>query len=254
MKSVNEKMQEKLKYRTLDIDILNHLVHIPEKSQAKLRKTTIMTIKTSLFRAARALLNWSQKDLAERAGVSDVSIINYETGKRTPQQNTLERIQQAFELAGVSFTKHGLELKEDVITIIEGENWYLRLLDDVYYHLIDEKDAELIIMFSDDKVSPPEANDRYRKIRNAGIRMRQLVEEGNTYLMGPLKEYRYLPSSKFTNYVSLIYGDRLAVCTDDNTKAVIFKDPRLTQAWTYLIGILWDVLPQPEESTANERF
>lgn len=213
-----------------------------------------MTIKPSLLRAARALLNWSQKDLAERSGISDVSIINFENEKRTPHQNTLDKIKQSFELAGISFTKNGLELNEDTITIIEGENWYVRLLDDVYYNLMDEKDAELLIMFSDDRVSPPEVNDRYRKIRNAGIRMRQLVEDGNTYLMGPLKEYRYLPSARFKNYVALIYGNRVAICTADNSKAVVFKDPHLTQAWTNLMDILWDVMPEPKESTADARF
>lgn len=213
-----------------------------------------MTIKVSQIRAARALLNWSQKDLAERSGVSEVSIINYENEKRTPHQNTLGKILQAFELAGVIFTKNGLEMKEDAVTVIEGDGWYVRLLDDVYYSLMDEKGAELLLICADDKMSPPEVNDRYRKIRNSGIRMRQLVEDGNTYLMGPLKEYRYMPKERFKNYVSLIYGGKVAVCTDANTKALVFKDPLLAETWTNLFDVMWDVLKQPEKSEADERF
>lgn len=213
-----------------------------------------MTIKVSQIRAARALLNWSQKDLAERSGVSEVSIINYENEKRTPHQSTLGKILQAFELAGVIFRKNGLEMKEDAVTVIEGDGWYVRLLDDVYYSLMDEKGAELLLICADDKMSPPEVNDRYRKIRNSGIRMRQLVQDGNTYLMGPLKEYRYMPKERFKNYVSLIYGGKVAVCTDANTKALVFKDPLLAETWTNLFDVMWDVLKQPEKSEADERF
>ncbi len=84
--------------------------------------------------------------------------------------------------------------------------------------------------------------------------MRQLVQDGNTYLMGPLKEYRYMPKERFKNYVSLIYGGKVAVCTDANTKALVFKDPLLAETWTNLFDVMWDVLKQPEKSEADERF
>jgi hypothetical protein len=103
-------------------------------------------------------------------------------------------------------------------------------------------------------MSPPEVNNLYRKIRAAGVSMRQLVEEGNPYLMGPLDEYRYMPKERFNNYVSLIYGDKVAVCTDGNTKALIFKDPLLAKTWKNLFDLMWDVLKQPEKSNADEKF
>ncbi len=213
-----------------------------------------MQLRVEQVRAARALLDWSQKDLAERAGVSEPSVINFEKEKSTPNQGTVDKIFSAFSLAGVSFIERGVFLKEDTITTIEGDNWYLRLLDDVYYSLIDQKDGELLLISADDRMSPPEVNNRYRKIRNAGIRMRQLVEDGNTYLMGPIKEYRYIPKDHYTNYVCLIYGQKIAVCTDHNSKTVVFKDPMLSSMWANMFNLLWDTLKQPENSDAPERF
>ncbi len=213
-----------------------------------------MLPKGNQIAAARALLGWDQKDVAERVGLTVAAISKIEKGENKGKSTTLDAIQSAFEMAGVVFTEHGVELKENVISVIDGDNWYLRLLDDVYFSLANTKNPELLLMCADDSKSPPEVNDLYKKIRSNGVQMRQLVEEGNTYLMGPLNEYRYMPKERFNNYVSLIYGDKVAVCTDANTKALVFKDPLLAKTWKNLFDLMWDVLEQPKKSNANEKF
>lgn len=213
-----------------------------------------MKFDAAKIRAARALLDWGQRDLAERSGVSHMAITNLEQGKTEPQSETIEKIQNAFELAGVVITLKGVEYKDVTVTTMDGDGWYLRLLDDVYYTLLDKPDAEYLTMCADDKVSTPDVNNRLKKIRNAGIRMRQLVQEGNTYLMGPIKEYRYIPQEQFRNNVSLIYGDKVAVCTEHGTKAIVFKDADLAATWRNIFDVMWNKLEEPKESTARERF
>jgi transcriptional regulator with XRE-family HTH domain len=214
----------------------------------------MILINAQQIRAARGLLDWSQEVLAGRAGISKDSVKNIEKSITNPQPATLEKIKQAFELSGVEFTATGLEQKDESVTVIDGADWYLRLLDDVHASLHDKKNAELLIMCADDRKSPEEVNALYRKIRNAGIKMRQLVEDGNTYLMGPVSEYRYMPKDKFINYVSLIYGDKVAICTDQNTKAIVFKDTILAMTWSNLFDVLWGLLEEPMKSDAQESF
>jgi transcriptional regulator with XRE-family HTH domain len=55
-------------------------------------------------RAARAMLQWKQADLALKAGVSVMTIRNFEAGHTEPMRATLVVLQQAFERAGVEFT------------------------------------------------------------------------------------------------------------------------------------------------------
>jgi predicted transcriptional regulator len=60
-------------------------------------------ITSAQCRAARALLAWSQHELAEAAGVGVVTIHQLEAGTSDPRRATLEVIGRAFEKAGVEF-------------------------------------------------------------------------------------------------------------------------------------------------------
>jgi transcriptional regulator with XRE-family HTH domain len=58
-------------------------------------------------RAARALLNWNQAQLAAAAQVSVTTVRTFETEKSAPQRSTLDVIRRALEAAGVEFTNGG---------------------------------------------------------------------------------------------------------------------------------------------------
>jgi DNA-binding XRE family transcriptional regulator len=64
-------------------------------------------ITTGQIRAARALIGWTQVDLAKASGVSEISIKNIERGATDPRASTLEAFQRAFEKAGVVFLEPG---------------------------------------------------------------------------------------------------------------------------------------------------
>jgi transcriptional regulator with XRE-family HTH domain len=54
-------------------------------------------------RAARGLLDWSQQELADRAGLGIVTIRQIEVGITDPRRATLAVLKQAFERAGIEF-------------------------------------------------------------------------------------------------------------------------------------------------------
>lgn len=58
-------------------------------------------IDAAQMRAARGLLNWTQRELAERSGASLATIKNVEAAVRDTRVGTLRAIQEAFEAAGV---------------------------------------------------------------------------------------------------------------------------------------------------------
>jgi len=74
-----------------------------EKSMAEEQKS--LTAKQ--VRAARALLAWSQQDLAKVAGVAPSTVADFERNQRTPVPNNADAIRKALEDAGISFPEGG---------------------------------------------------------------------------------------------------------------------------------------------------
>lgn len=67
---------------------------------------SILSVSIRQVKAARALLGWSQRDLAENSGVSEPTIKRLEAGdgQLGGRESTVAAIRAALEQAGVAFT------------------------------------------------------------------------------------------------------------------------------------------------------
>lgn len=58
-------------------------------------------------RAARALLGWTQADLARASGLNKRTVMDAESGAKWPRPSTLAKLAQALENAGVELIAAG---------------------------------------------------------------------------------------------------------------------------------------------------
>jgi transcriptional regulator with XRE-family HTH domain len=65
-------------------------------------------------KAARALLGWSQGDLAREAKVGASTVADFERGQRNPVANNLTAMREALERQGVVFTSGGVVFGKDI--------------------------------------------------------------------------------------------------------------------------------------------
>jgi transcriptional regulator with XRE-family HTH domain len=79
-----------------------------------------------LCRAARGLLAWGQRELAQRANVAHKTIAEFELGARRPYERTLRDITSAFEAGGVVF----IEPKDGVHAMGVALGWNAMLGED----------------------------------------------------------------------------------------------------------------------------
>src|SRR5580658_7363821 len=88
--------------------------------------TEKMSFSPAQCRAARALLGWSQAELADASKVATKTIADFERGDRTPYERTLADLRQALEIARIEFTN--------------GDNPGVRMREDrTFGHVYDEK-------------------------------------------------------------------------------------------------------------------
>jgi transcriptional regulator with XRE-family HTH domain len=59
--------------------------------------------------AARTLLGWTPADLAQAAGVSSITVRQFEAGKIEGERRALTMMQRALEGAGIQFAKDGTD-------------------------------------------------------------------------------------------------------------------------------------------------
>jgi hypothetical protein len=77
-----------------------------------------MSIDAAQCRAARALLNWNQLELAHAANIGTATLKRFEVGLRIPIPNNMAAIQKVLEEAGIKFIDRnksggpGVRLKE----------------------------------------------------------------------------------------------------------------------------------------------
>lgn len=207
------------------------------------------------IRAARALLNWSQSHLAERAGVSQVTVANLETGRIQGSRSTLAKIETALEHEGIEFIGNGVRRREEYLGFFAGPDAYLRLLDDVYFTIGASK-GEVLFSGADERKNFDGVEERMKRLVHAGVRYRVLIEEGNTHILGKLSHYRQIPSQYFSNGVTVIYGDKYAILVvlEDGPRVHILNNLHIAEAQRKIFEFLWTRGLKPYKSEMDARY
>lgn len=102
------------------------------KKMTESERPTDMTELAQLVKAARKRKGWTQKDLADAAGIYSGTVSNFELGKTEPQPHHLRAMLQALDLEGeagdavASATRS--EFSPDVKTFLDVMGLFLEAL------------------------------------------------------------------------------------------------------------------------------
>lgn len=207
----------------------------------------IKMITGAQIRAARGLLSWSREDLATVSKVTAAAIKNIEdTPEVRPQVKTAEAITSAFAAKGVEFTERGVAWVDDLVRKLEGENCYLRLIDEVYQELHNQPKAEVLSICTDDAVSPDHVVQAIKRWHDAGIKCRFLTHENSERFDFPLKEYRLIPERFYKNSVMVVYADKVATLSAANDAVIIVRDKDQADMMRGLFEMIWLQSPMPK--------
>lgn len=195
------------------------------------------------LKAARALLDWRQEDLAHKSGISLAAINKLEREIVSPRQFTMDTLQQTFEREGVEFTEGpGVRMTSDLfrMQVLDGESAPPKLLDDIYNTLKDgHHKKEFLLSGLDERFWEPYfdvVQNHQRRTRELGIDCRALICEGDRnvlpYLKNPEKMYRWISRELFTQMLYYVYGNKYAMVIFEKPVRVIIIESKIV-AETY---------------------
>lgn len=202
------------------------------------------------IRAARALLNWSQSDLAERAGLSQTGIARIESGVNQPNLQTMERITQAFNDAGIEFiADRGVERRRNEVRRYSGSIGFREFMDDVYktakevggdISLYNAKPANWI------KWLGTEWNQMHAErmaILLENINFRITCQKGDYSFIGSKHaEYRWVPDELWNERSFYAYGDKIGFLDfeEDSVEIFILKQKQFADSFRTLFNVAWE--------------
>lgn len=208
------------------------------------------------LRAIRAGIDWSQGQLAKKAGLTQPTISGLEKGELTnPGTKAVKAIVAACEAEGFHFIDSGIMKKETNTYTIEGDDCYLRLLKSAQDQLA--QGDYFLKSGADERRSGPEVIEQLQAMRDKGILMQSLIRPGDTHVMGQLDEYRWLDEQIYVRGdVKVIFGDCVAylVTWTDPAKIIVVNDKIITAEARRTFEYIWRQSEQPQESSAPIRF
>lgn len=196
-------------------------------------------------RAARGLLNWTQKDLAKIAGMSELAINNFERGISSMKDRNLALLTQAFMDGGVEFPdQYGVRKRTEGVKILKGPTALRELWNDVFERMKD-KGGEIVITHVDEertlKQEPEALLDHLKRLKKHGITERLLSCEGDETFLMPKKCYRWISKELFTSTISsYVYLDRVALQMWNESMIVLIQSEDAASAERKRFDFLWE--------------
>ncbi len=202
------------------------------------------------LRMAKAALNWSFEEWARRTGLSVMGLRKVVSGESKPHASTITKIIRVFEDHGLDFFNGGVRQRQEIIRIYEGDDCYLRVLEEI----LNEKPKEVLFSGADESRSTSESIARLQEIRKAGISFRNLIKNGDTFIMGDLYEYRWMPDGLFVDGdVKVIYGNTVVYFASwlEMPRVIKITDVNIAEQNIRMFEYLWKMGRTPSKTTSD---
>jgi len=204
----------------------------------------MQTITPEQIRAARALLNWKQSDLAAKTGLSLPSINNIERSIGSPRLSTLQTIKEVFQSAGIEFIgNNGVQKHSEVFEMREhqGEDFIEKMNDDLFSCMHGPED-EVLMYGINERMYPtvPEQMLRhYEYQKKTGFIERILLRDNDDFFLSDPHTYRWVPSELLGVIPYYCYKDRLVFIMWETKRVVIIRSQSIAATFRAQFEFLW---------------
>ncbi len=199
------------------------------------------------IKAARALLGWTQKELAKVSGISLAAIAQIESGAGNPRVVTMTIIQKAFEKYGIEFSDDpGVRIQQEPfdVTVWQGKEAIDNLWNDIEETLSNGGTLSVSAVQHSiwEGFFPGKVEYIYERRRKKNIMTRGLFSRKEDNTAWPPEACRLVPLEALNTHTPhYIYADKVAlVKLTDPLRVVLIRNPTLAESFLKQFQYLWD--------------
>ncbi len=223
-----------------------------------------MIISPKQLRAARAILEISQNDVAKEVNMTHTKLSRLEKGTTDATSSDLREIQAFYENKGLEFIdNHGVRVRETFETMYYGQKG-LRELMDVLYETAKKEGGDIcqfhlgsgkFKQWLGEEWYRPHA-ERMTKIKDK-FDFKVIVNEGaSIFIAKDFAKYRCYPKEKMTERTLYIFGDKVCLFYPEleQLEIRVIHDRGLADQMKALFNAVWDLctrIPELEEIGAT---
>lgn len=202
------------------------------------------------IKAARALLDWSQDDLAAQSDLSIATIRKLELGHISPRGQTTHALRNAFEKAGLEFLEpDGVRHRPDDIIIFQGKDGFRDFYDDIFY-TVSKKKCEVVVVCPDEQPVSSALGDfrfmhmeRMTRLKDA-INFRCILTHNPHDIPATgYCEYRHMSRHYVDSVPFYIYDDKYAIIVFDtpvSPKVTVLRSMTVAHEFLKMFNSMWD--------------
>jgi transcriptional regulator with XRE-family HTH domain len=225
---------------------------------------TTMKLSSGQLRAARALINMTQDQLAERSGVAIDAIRRFESGyTKKLQEKSESALIHALQDRIEFLDNEGLRLQPIGVEIFQGPERFEEFYTFLYDHL-DRFGGDVCLSVANEKLfqdlRDPACFEKHRQrmwdLHNSGkMRFRVLTAESRYFGKDTYVEYRYESQQSTSPTAFYAFGNCLALVSFDHNPApyvVLHKAGPFAEAYRTAFEIAWKNGRRPPKEKEEE--
>ncbi len=201
------------------------------------------------IKAARALLDWSQEDLAAATTLSVATIRKLEVGNISPRNSTNKHIRAAFEDNGLEFLQpNGVRQVPDEISIYEGHEGICSFFDDVHGYARENGGDIVTVCINEDPISEGLGEyrffhyERMMQIKER-VSVKCILTENFKSTPGQYCEYRSISKAYVDAVPFYIFGNNYSIMlfkVNPSPKIIVHRSALLANAYRKQFYSMWD--------------
>ena len=203
------------------------------------------------IRAARALLDWSQDDLAASSGLSVATVRKLELGHISPRGKTTNSILRAFEDSGLEFLEpNGVRQRPEEIRVYQGSSGFIEFFEDIY-ETAKNKGGDIVAVYASEIplgfLGLEEFQKSYAEKMAAltgKLKVKNILTENATLPWADnYIEYRSISKHYVDSVCFHVYGDSCAFYifnTAPSPKITVIKSREIAEAFRHQFYSMWE--------------